>query len=1162
MIKKGTSTENHQIILELASSSKGTRVVTTNFDDLFEKARKEFTNQDDIKIYNAPLIPMADSIRWSGIIKIHGSLDTNNKKHSDDIVISSGDFGRAYLTERWASQFIIDMFKYFHVLFIGYSISDPIFRYIIDAIAIDKLSNLNLKTSYILLQQAKDNKNDENTASSYNGLNKIFYKHTGDDKDHSDLYKKLEEWLEYAAGSVRTKEIINELKSPQNINNKEKKAKLLKHLKNNPEAIKYFREDDTNKADIAWLPTLDEEIITPYLTSNSNSKHDKDAICYLSAWFASNLDKYEVIDWLLKSYQIISPVLYNNINLQRAQNYYSNKYNEILDVLLNKTLLQTSTHEEVWHLSYICNRIKETPTVFSIGLKSRILELLRPRIKLRDKNLSAAIKYLLDKNTVQEEEITKEIIEECYQYIFQLSTPEKYNLEKLHAALASSKSAFADLSIDIIGLLKDAFDLIYLITKNKSTYIEKGFIAPSQDETKFHRHYSYLSLVDMARDSIKSLLDVDQSKAFVLLQIMMIEGANTDNGYPVLSRIALYLLDSNTDLTANDKMNLVWPTIKYWLCERECKREASDFIKNIWLKLTQEQQEKVWSEIRAKIKEIDKNNDNETNITVIEICRRILWIRNIENNIPNDMVQFLSNHQYDSANDSFLYSDHQEFKVQYGGSYDEQIEYTKFTSYSIQEHIELLNRLNDSDNSFYQLNNAYELWRSWAEKNFIESFTMLQNITLSDSNFFYSQVWKNVIYGLCGDTVKSAIEFEALFKELLSLKDLDIESIASEICWAVKKCSEIQNLIEFDKILFIKVFVKILPFASKIKVFNAKDDPFNVSENNYTAIWYDDAINHPIGYITQALINLLISKSDRKYNKESLSFTKDFKNLWGHVANKECNIYVKAILTSKLYDMYILIPEWSKTYIIPLFSWENDNKQYTCQYWYSYLSYDLRISKNLIRDITKDLLISLENLQCFANPVTRSNLIHLVILLWRETNNDFECIPSKLIKKEDQVSAVVFFEHKIRLSRNKKIIGKEYTALKELLKEFTKIKKPVDSTLSYWIMRTLLTTPYNFYQIEWDDFWASIINHINNDYGNILCITDEILFIDNGGEDFNLWQEPVFILKILNRIINPGFSHIGYLKDILVKIERVIPLEELNNNDDYKKLCEIRTKHG
>ena len=745
-------------------------------------------------------------------------------------------------------------------------------------------------------------------------------------------------------------------------------------------------------------------------------------------------------------------------------------------------------------------------------------------------------------------------------YIFQLSLPEKYNLKKLHAALASYKSAFADLSIDIIGLLKDAFDLIYLITKNKSTYIEKGFIAPSPDEAKFYQYYSYLSLVDMARDSINGLLDVDQSKALVLLQIMMIEGANTDNGYPVLSRIALYLLDSNTDLIANDKMNLVWPTIKYWLYERECKREASNFIKNIWLKLTQEQQEKVWNEIRAKIKEIDKNTDNGTNITIIEVCRRILWIRNIENNIPNDMVQFLSNHQYDSENDDFLYTDHQEFKVQYGGSYEDQIEYTKFMSYSIQEHIELLNRLNDSDDSFYQPNNAYELWRQWAARNFVESFAMLQQIVQSNNKFFYSQVWKKLIYGFCCDTVKNAIEFEILFKELLSLKDLDIESIAGEISWALKKCSESQNLIDFDKNLFIKVFDKILPFATKVEM---KDILFNTIANNNKEIWYDDAINHPMGYITQALINLLISKSDKKYNEASLSFTTDFNNLWQYVAEKDCNIYVKVILTCNLYALYILIPEWTKSFIIPLLSWK-DSQQGTYQYWYPYLSYNLNLSQDLVQDIKYHLLNSLDknNLEYFTNPVTRSNLINLVILLWREDAIKLENISSRLIEKQDQVSAVIFFEHKIRLSRNKKIIEEEYTALKKLLTEFTKIKKPVDSTLSYWIMCTLLTTPYNLYQSEWDDFWTSIINHINNDCLNILYITNEILFIDTRGEDFNLWQEPTFILEILSKIMNPEFSCIGHLNDILVKIKSKMSIEELNNNGDYKKLCGILTKHG
>jgi NAD-dependent SIR2 family protein deacetylase len=49
LIKQDASSKYHQIILELASSSKGTRVVTTNFDDLFEKAQNELTNQDDIQ---------------------------------------------------------------------------------------------------------------------------------------------------------------------------------------------------------------------------------------------------------------------------------------------------------------------------------------------------------------------------------------------------------------------------------------------------------------------------------------------------------------------------------------------------------------------------------------------------------------------------------------------------------------------------------------------------------------------------------------------------------------------------------------------------------------------------------------------------------------------------------------------------------------------------------------------------------------------------------------------------------------------------------------------------------------------------------------------------------------------------------------------------------
>lgn len=1163
LIKESISTQQHQIILELASSSEATRLVTTNFDNLFEKARKELTNSDNIKIYDAPLIPMANPKKWSGIIKIHGSLDMNNKNHSDEIVFSSSDFGRAYLTEKWASQFVVEMFMHFHVLFIGYSISDPIFRYIIDAIAIDKQSE-RIKSAYIFLRQPRE-KNYGDTEPSYNGLKKIFYNHTGDDKDHSDLYKKLEEWLkDYTVGSVGTKEIITSLKSLQNINNKDNVAKLLKHLKNNHETIKYFVENDNkDKTDIAWLPALDKDIVTPHLTNSTKLTYNQASIDYLSTWLVSNLDKYQVIDWLLKTHYLISPTLHDKIHFERTKSNYSNKYDGILNILLNKTLLSVDTPKKIYFSNYLCNKIKKTATTFSIELKTSILECLRPNVTLQDRNLSSTVRDLLDKDTVREEDITKELIERCYEGIFKSTTYPTYYLKQLHAALVSSKLAFADLSIDIIGLLKDAFDLICLITKSKATYYAKEFVAPQQDEATNYDYYPYLYLMNMARDSLKALLDTNQRKGLILLEFMMLEGANIHNSYPVLFRIALYLLDNNTDISTNDKMRLVLPTIKYWLYETDCKREASDFIKNIWLKLTHKQQEKVWNEIRAKIKEIDKNNDNNTNITVIELCRRILWIRNIENNIPNDMVQFLLNYPYNSENDSFLYSDHQQFKVQYGASYDKQIEYTKFTSYGIQEHMELLKKLNDSDD-FYQPNNAYQLWSAWAKKDFAESLSMLQKIVLTDGTSFYSKVWKILIYGLC-KTAKNAIEFKPLFEQLLSLKDSEVQSITNPICLALQKCSESQNLINFDKNLFIAVFVKILPFTSKFKLAQKKkeNDTLYTREENHEKIWYDDAINHEIGYITQALINLLISKSSGRYCEESLSFSEYFNNLWIHVKNEEVNIYVKTIFTCHLYALYILIPQWTKQFIIPLLSWE-DNKQDTYQYWYPYLSYNRTPSQDLVKDIKYYLLSSLDknNLEYFTNPDTRSNLINLAISLWREGDKDFKCIANKLIETEDRATAVRFFEYKIRSSKNKKIINEEYNMLRGLIKTFTTTKKPVNSELSYWIVRTLLVTPYNIYQEEWDSFWTNIIGYINKS-PKILFITDRILYIDNGHKVFDLWQELEFLLKILNKIIDPTFYSIGKLGYILQKTKSKWSenKSKLDNNKEYKNLCDIYTKY-
>ena len=71
---------------------------------------------------------------------LHGLLPEHLTGNDlDNLVISSGDFGLAYLTERWAARFVSELPRNFIVCFVGYSIDDPVLRYMMDALAADRL---------------------------------------------------------------------------------------------------------------------------------------------------------------------------------------------------------------------------------------------------------------------------------------------------------------------------------------------------------------------------------------------------------------------------------------------------------------------------------------------------------------------------------------------------------------------------------------------------------------------------------------------------------------------------------------------------------------------------------------------------------------------------------------------------------------------------------------------------------------------------------------------------------------------------------------------------------------------------------------------------------------------------------------------------------------
>lgn len=113
----------HKALARVASSIAPARLVTTNFDDHLSAAMlTELMPAADRWI--GPALPMGDS--FVGIVHLHGSVS----RSPAELVLTDRDFGRAYLYDAWATRFLQKMFDSFTVLFIGYSVDDPIMRYL------------------------------------------------------------------------------------------------------------------------------------------------------------------------------------------------------------------------------------------------------------------------------------------------------------------------------------------------------------------------------------------------------------------------------------------------------------------------------------------------------------------------------------------------------------------------------------------------------------------------------------------------------------------------------------------------------------------------------------------------------------------------------------------------------------------------------------------------------------------------------------------------------------------------------------------------------------------------------------------------------------------------------------------------------------------------
>ncbi|KPX40046.1 SIR2 family protein [Pseudomonas ficuserectae] len=204
------ATETHSALLRLARTRSGTlRLVTTNFDRIFEAAAKRISVKH--QTYTAPMLPIPKNSRWNGLVFLHGLLPKTADDHElRRLVVTSGDFGLAYLTERWAARFVGELFRNYIVCFIGYSINDPVLRYMMDALAADRRLGEVTPKAWAFGEYEPGKEALKAVEWEAKGVTPILYKVVPGSNDHSRLHSTLHKWSEtYSEGTTGKEQMVS-----------------------------------------------------------------------------------------------------------------------------------------------------------------------------------------------------------------------------------------------------------------------------------------------------------------------------------------------------------------------------------------------------------------------------------------------------------------------------------------------------------------------------------------------------------------------------------------------------------------------------------------------------------------------------------------------------------------------------------------------------------------------------------------------------------------------------------------------------------------------------------------------------------------------------------------------------------------------------------------
>ncbi len=955
-LRRKGATDTQAALLRLARSREGAlRLVTTNFDRIFHVAAKR-TGQA-FQAYAAPMLPIPKNSRWNGLVYLHGVLPEKvDDPALNRLVVTSGDFGLAYLTERWAARFVSELFRNYVVCFVGYSVNDPVLRYMMDALAADRMLGEVTPQAWALGDCEPEQAHQKTIEWKAKGVTPILYNVPAGSHDHSALHQTLHAWAETYRDGVQGKEAIvvkHALTRPQESTQQDDFVGRMLWALSDKSGLPAKRFADLNPVPpLEWLLEAfsDERFAHGDLTRFGVPPHDEvntklrfsfirrpapydraprmllasegvtgsqwdDVMFHLARWLVRHLDDPRLVIWIAERGgqlhdrwpRLIEHELDRFAALEREGK--TSELNEIrlhapkaIPGALMRTLwrlLLSGRVKSPWHdpdLYRWKGRLKRGGLTTTLRLELR--DLLAPKVVLKKPFRWG------DDDSSSADEPTR--IKQLVDWELALAA------DHVHSALRDLAdehwtSALPELLDDFQQLLRDALDLLRELGEADDHSDRSHWDLPSITPHWQNRGFrDWVSLIELLRDAWLAVRANDSARAIRIAQSWF------ELPYPTFKRLALFAASQDDCIPPEQWVNWLLADDAWWLWSTDTGREVFRLFVLQGRHLAGAEQQRLEAAILAGPPREMYPDDLEADRWQ-DLVARSVWLHLAKLNTSGCALEAPAAARLAEISNAYpqwqlATNERDEFSHWMSGTGDPDYEDSREVDIAPRKRRELVQWLTKpmpERRPFYE-----DTWRDVCRTRFFHSSSALCD--LARDGVWPAGRWREALQAWAEEgMVLRSWRYAAPLVQ--TMPDAVLQEIDHAVTWWVKAASTSINRHES---ILLDLCRRVLALPLKA------GSGFRIIRNGVET--YDpvgSAINHPIGHVTQALINLWFKQNPNANDLLPAELKPIFTTL--------CDVKVdrlrhgRVLLGSRLIAFFRVDRPWTEQHLLPLFGWSN-----------------------------------------------------------------------------------------------------------------------------------------------------------------------------------------------------------------------------------------------